>query len=266
MWCDFHLHSDRSDGEFDPARVVDIIADAGIKAFALTDHDTTAGHAPARARADVRGIRFVGGIEMTTYARGQVVHVLGLGVKDGDPGIGALCAVASKVWGTNQRRWIAALAEEGFDVSRASDPGDRPLLLPALVRRLCESGVDEGDPRRVHARFREFFSRLPAAAYAPLPAPAEVSTAIRAAGGVAILAHPARISGAAAVESLVDDVDGIEAEYAAYGPEERAALVALAAAHGKFHSCGSDYHGFWNGRYANPRFVAQESLAARLGL
>jgi predicted metal-dependent phosphoesterase TrpH len=266
MWCDFHLHSDRSDGEFPPARVADIVADAGIGAFALTDHDTTAGHAAARSRARERGVAFVGGIEMTTYGAGQVIHVLGLGVPEDDRGLSARNATAMAVWSENQRRWVQSLADEGFDVSVERDFGDRPVLLPAMVMRLCARGVDGADPRRVHARFREYFAGLPVEAHAALPTPAEAAETIRAAGGVAILAHPARICGDHIAEALVDDVDGIEAVYAAYGEAEREALVALALDRGKLYSCGSDYHGYFNGAYANPRFVAHAALARRLGL
>jgi hypothetical protein len=94
MWCDFHLHSDHSDGEFPPTKVVDIVADAGIGVMALTDHDTTAGHDEARARATARGLTFVGGIEMTAYAAPEVVHVLGLGVSTHDAGLARANAIA----------------------------------------------------------------------------------------------------------------------------------------------------------------------------
>ena len=81
MLCDLHLHSHHSDGEFPPARVVDMVADAGVSLLALTDHDTTAGYEEARKRALERGIVAIGGIEMTAYANHRVVHVLGYGVE-----------------------------------------------------------------------------------------------------------------------------------------------------------------------------------------
>ena len=266
MWCDLHLHSHHSDGEFAPSRVVDMVADAGIGVMALTDHDTTAGHAEARERARARGLAFIGGIEMTAYAAPEVVHVLGLRVATDDAGLTRANAIAMDVWSDNQRRWVESLHAQGMDVSVDRDLADRPIRLPVLIERLCSHGVDDGDPGRCYARFKEFFAALPASAYERLPSPAGAAAAIRAAGGIAVLAHPERLRSNGLVDRLIDDVDGIEALYAPYEPQAREALRQLALSHGKLYSCGSDYHGYFNGAYANPRFEAPSDLLARLGL
>lgn len=266
MWCDFHLHSHHSDGEHAPSRVIDMVADAGVGAVALTDHDTTAGFEEARQRALERNVKIVAGIEMTTYAEGQVVHVLGLGIRAGDAALASVNAATTSVWSENQLRWIASLAADGFAVTAERDFADRPVRLPVLIERLCRAGVDGGDPRRCHARFRDFFAALPPEAYAKLPSPAAAATTIRSAGGVALLAHPARLRGDDLPGRLLDDVDGLEALYAPYEPEEREKLRGLALARAKLYSCGTDYHGFFNGKYVNPRFEAQMELLARLGL
>jgi 3',5'-nucleoside bisphosphate phosphatase len=264
MWCDFHLHSDHSDGEFPPTRVVDIVADAGIGVMALTDHDTTAGHEEARARATARGLTFVGGIEMTAYAAPEVVHVLGLGVSTHDAGLARANAIAMDVWSDNQRRWVKSLQAAGSDVSVDREVADAPVRLPVLIERLCSRGVDDGDPGRCYARFKEFFAALPPESYARLPSPAGAAAVIRAAGGVAILAHPERLRSGGLVDRLLDDVDGIEALYAPYEPSAREALRQLAVSHAKLYSCGSDYHGYFNGTYVNPHFEAQPDLLSRL--
>ena len=266
MSHDFHLHSHCSDGEFAPARVADIVADAGIRAFALTDHDTVGGYREARDRALARGVHCVAGLEMTSYAGGQVVHVLGLGIDPDDAGLARANATAMAVWSENQRRWAEALAREGFDVSPERDIGDRPVRLPVMIERLCLRGVAGGDPAACYRRFKEFFAALPPAAYDALPSPAAAAATIREAGGVSLLAHPARVQGDGLVERLIDDVDGIEALYAPYDLAAREALRALAVSRQKLYSCGSDYHGFFNGPYANPRFEAQPELLARLGV
>jgi 3',5'-nucleoside bisphosphate phosphatase len=266
MWCDFHLHSYHSDGEFSPSRVVDIVTDAGIDALALTDHDTTAGHAAARERALERGALFIGGIEMTVYAAGQVVHLLGLGVPDRDEGLASANAVALDVWSENQRRWLQSLEVEGFDVSAEREIPDRPVRLPVLIERLCKRGVDDADPGRCYVRFKEFFAALPPDSYARLPSPAKAAALIRSAGGIAVLAHPERLRGSGAARDLLDDLDGLEAMYAPYDAASREALRSLAVSRGKLYSCGSDYHGYFNGAYVNPHFEAAPELLARLGI
>lgn len=265
MLCDFHVHSHHSDGEFPPSQVVDALADAGVEVFALTDHDTTAGHAEAAWRAQDRGIAFVGGIEMTAYASGQVVHILGLGVRDAGSALADANQVAMAVWAANQRRWIEALEADGAAVSQAL-LDDAPLRLPVLIARLCRCGVDDGDPARCYARFKTFFAGLGDAAYSRLPSPVAAAATIRASGGVAILAHPERLRVNGLARQLLADLDGIEAMYAAYDQSQRKTLRSLAAQSGKLYSCGSDYHGFFNGAYINPRFEAPPDLLAQLGI
>lgn len=266
MFADFHLHSHFSDGRLDPPSLVDCVADAGVQIFALTDHDTTAGHAGARARARERAVTFIPGIEMTTYAHGRVVHVLGLGCNGSDDALQAANVVAQHVWAANQVRWISALAQGDVDVDIERDFSDYPVRLPVLIERLCRLGLDGGDPVRVHARFRVFFAALPPRAYAQLPTPAGAAGIIHRSGGLAMLAHPATLHEAGLAEPLLADCDGLEATYLAYNHEQQAALRFLAAKHGKLYSGGSDYHGFFEAGYRAPGFVPPLELLARLGV
>ena len=266
MIADFHLHSDQSDGELSPSALVDVVADAGIAIMALTDHDTTAGHDRARARCAERGIAFVGGVEMTTYAMDRVIHVLGLGVRTDDAALARAGATAQANFAENQRAWVDALTANGAPISWECDFPDGAVRLPALIERLCLRGFEDGDPQRVHARFRAFFRALPRAAYAALPSPAGAAAVIREAGGVAMLAHPYRIADDDSWQAMLDGMDGLEAMYAAYVPAQRDALREIARANGLLYSCGSDYHGHFFGPYQNPRFEAPPALLARLGI
>ncbi|HET9342004.1 MAG TPA: PHP domain-containing protein [Candidatus Eremiobacteraceae bacterium] len=266
MLCDLHLHSHHSDGEFAPARVVDMAADAGVELIALTDHDTTEGIVETLMRAAARGIAAVSGIEMTAYAHGRVVHVLGYGFDPSRPPLQQFNRVALDVWMANVRTWVLALIDGGFDLRAPEVLSEQHVRLPALIERLCARGVDDGDVGRCYARFKDFFAALPPEAYRRLPTPAEATEAIREAGGVAILAHPDRVGSDGLVETLLTDVDGIEAYYARYAPADREALRALAERNGKLYSCGSDYHGYFGGAYVNPRFEAPDALMVRLGL
>jgi 3',5'-nucleoside bisphosphate phosphatase len=261
-YCDFHLHSDCSDGRLTPAALVDAVASAGVEVMALTDHDTVEGLATATQRAKSRGIAFVGGIEMTSYAAPDVVHVLGLGLQASEPLI-EINAVARAVWAENERRWIESLAARRFAVSLERDFPDLPVRLPVLIERLCLRGIDGGDPKAVHARFRSFFRSLPPQAFERLPSPARAARAIRSCGGLAALAHPGRLDPNAAA-TLAADLDAIEADYAAYDGDTRERLRELARTLGKIHTCGSDYHGYFTPDYENPRFVAPPELLARL--
>jgi predicted metal-dependent phosphoesterase TrpH len=77
---DFHLHSTASDGVQTPAWVMETAAANGVRILSLTDHDTTAGDAEARAAADRLGLRLIPGIELSTDYGKADVHLLGYGI------------------------------------------------------------------------------------------------------------------------------------------------------------------------------------------
>lgn len=243
---------------------MDAVADAGVGILALTDHDTTAGHARARARCAERGVTFVPGVEMTSYALGRVIHVLGLGVHDGDAGLGRACSVATQNFARNQRRWVEALASDGADISWPRDFAAGAVRLPVLLERLCARGFEGGDPQLAHKTFTAYFRALPPSAYAELPTPRAAADVIHASGGIAVLAHPYRISEGREWLSLLDGMDAIEAMYAAYDERARNELLAIADEHRLLVSCGSDYHGYFQGKYVNPNFTVSPSLLERL--
>ena len=264
MIADFHLHSNISDGELTPSALVDVVADAGVAIIALTDHDSTAGHAQARARCKKRGVAFVRGIEMTTYGMDRVIHVLGLGVRTHDDGLARAGATARANFAQNQQSWVEALSAQGATVWWQRDFPEGAVRLPLLIERLCQRGVEAGDPVRVHAAFRAYFRALPAEAYASLPSPRAAAELIRGAGGIAILAHPFRITDDSSWLGLLEGMDGLEAMYAAYTPAQHAELLEIARANSLLYSCGSDYHGHFFGTYKSPRFEAPPELLARL--
>jgi 3',5'-nucleoside bisphosphate phosphatase len=265
LHADLHLHSCESDGELSPAALVDAVSGAGVGILALTDHDTTAGHADARKRCAERGVTFVSGVEMTTYAMDRVIHVLGMGFRDGDEGIAHACSIAHANFARNQRQWVDALARDGHDVSWERNFASGAVRLPVLVERLCLRGVENGDPKRVHEAFSAFFRALPAFAYAELPTPADAAATIRTAGGIAALAHPHRIGEGPGWLTLLDGMDAVEANYAAYDRAVQNELCAIARERGLLTTCGSDYHGYFQGSYVNPRFEPSSALLTRLG-
>ncbi len=87
---------------------------------------------------------------------------------------------------------------------------------------------------------------------------------LRAASGIAFLAHPYSLKKPGLIDELLRDCDGLEALYARYNDEQQAALVALSHSAGKLLSAGSDYHGYFEGQYRNPRFRLPTETLQRL--
>src|SRR5688572_19217212 len=81
--ADLHTHTTCSDGTHTPESLVGRAVKAGLKAVAITDHDTTAGVGPARAAAG-GAIEVIPGVEVTAEFRGAEVHLLGYFVRPED--------------------------------------------------------------------------------------------------------------------------------------------------------------------------------------
>src|SRR5574344_9249 len=75
---DLHVHSVCSDGTLTPSELVDYAIEKGLSAFALTDHDTTAGLDEALSYAKGKPIEVIPGIEFSTEYEGKDVHIVGL--------------------------------------------------------------------------------------------------------------------------------------------------------------------------------------------
>jgi len=76
-YMDLHMHSVKSDGDFTPKELVGKCVSLGLKAMAITDHDTIEGLAEAEKEADGK-IIFIPGIEISCSEKDfPEVHVLG---------------------------------------------------------------------------------------------------------------------------------------------------------------------------------------------
>ncbi len=211
-----HCHSHHSDGELPPALLADRLAASGVRAIALTDHDTVEGLKAFQDALAGKGIGVVSGVELSvTGPQGEELHILGYGF---DPKHPALREFLGRINGGRRPAYRLSRVMP-FSGGRAA--ADRP-----------ESSPGEGSP----GAFPPFDRAL---------------RAVREAGGLAFLAHPVlpgQPFDPPALERQVErlkeaGLDGLEAYYPGYSPETSAGLAALAEAHGLLVSGGSDYHG-----------------------
>ena len=244
---DLHLHTTASDGTLSPRDLVARASAAGLRTISVTDHDTAAGLADAAAAAAALGLELIPGIEITAVEDGRDVHVLGYFF---DPGSSQLEGFLRAQRADRVRRvrdMCDRLAALGYAVSAddlvraASDEPGRSVGRPAIADALVRAG---------HAHDRDdAFARLigrGSPAYVPregVPVQ-EVVRIIKAAGGIASLAHPilARIDGI--IPSLAaSGLDALEARHSDHGPDTEARYRAMASALGLAVSGGSDFHG-----------------------
>lgn len=247
---DLHTHSNASDGTDPPATIAELAASAGCRAVALTDHDTVAGLPAARRRAAEVGVELVGGCEVSCAYLSRGAHVLVYFVEgDEGPLQDELTRLRADRIARN-RRLVGRLAELGVTVSYddavARAAGEDSVGRPHFAQLLVEQGVAGSVP---DAFERWLGHGAPAYVEKARVPPGELAALARRSGAVCVLAHPLTLALEwPALERTVGELAtlgfaGIEATYAAYRPEDRQALVELAARHDLVATGGSDYHG-----------------------
>jgi predicted metal-dependent phosphoesterase TrpH len=245
---DLHTHSNCSDGVLTPDELVACAAAAGVQVLALTDHDTVAGLEQAQRSAALHGVRLVPGVEISASWRAQSIHVLGLWV---DPASAELCSVLHTQGGRRDERMrkiCARLEKQGLPGSELlaavqASPGV-PTRMHLAKALLAGGHVDNADEA-----FRRYLgSGKSANVAAEWPGLDVVVGWIRAAGGVASLAHPARYSlSSGARRQLIGDFvaaggAALEVVSGANGAQHVEAVSALAVKFGLLGSVGSDFH------------------------
>jgi 3',5'-nucleoside bisphosphate phosphatase len=245
---DLHTHSNCSDGSLTPTELVARAAAAGVEVLALTDHDTVAGLEEAEHSAGVQRLRLVPGVEISASWRAQAIHVLGLWI---DPA----CAELRSALTTQGQRRRERMRKICSHLGKLGLPGEELLAAveasPGVPTRahLANAMVAGGHVGRANEAFRKYLGSGKAAHFAAeWPALDVVVGWIRAAGGVASLAHPARysLSAGARRQLLTDFVAAggcaLEVVTGANGAQHVDAMATLAVKYGLMGSVGSDFH------------------------
>lgn len=246
---DLHTHSTASDGTLSPSALVGRARACGVHVLALTDHDTTAGIDEARRAAGSAPLALVAGVEISVTWQGGTVHVLGLHIDPANEGLQAGLARLQAF-----RRWRAEeigrrLAKAGIDEAHA---GARALAQGQLISRthFARFLVEQGHAPDVRTVFKRFLVQgKPGHVPGRWAALEEAVEWIRCAGGLAVLAHPARYRlTATKLRRLVGELsgcggEGIEVHSGSHGVHNSEAMAALARRMHVRASSGSDFHG-----------------------
>ncbi len=243
MRVDLHSHSTCSDGRLSPTQLVDLAAAHGVTHLALTDHDTVAGVAEARAASAGR-LSVVAGIEITTGFHGRELHLLGLFVDLDSPDLQQFCEQARCERETRIERMVRALRAARYDVTMDDvllQAAGGVLARPHLARALVAKGYVESTQRA----FDQLLSPgHPGHVERPKPAFADAVKLVRSSGGVSSLAHPGvdKISRQELAALAELGLDAVEAAHPNHPPNQVEAYVRWGAACGLRWTGGSDFH------------------------
>lgn len=246
-WIDLHTHSTFSDGALSPAELVDLALHRGLKALALTDHDTVAGLPTFFASATDKPLQVISGIEISAWHGRESLHILGYGF---DHTAESLNRTLAEIQLARHRRnldILARLNELGIPISYA-DLEYRPdsqVGRPHIARTLVRMGV----VKDFQAAFYRYLRRGAAAYVNSCRIHAlDAVRLIRQAGGAAVLAHPAvmdqSLSGLPELlpELCRAGLVGMETHYPAHSRQQHQQLRQLAARHGLITTGGTDFH------------------------
>lgn len=189
---DLHTHSTASDGTLSPQALIEHAATAGVQVLALTDHDTTDGLNEARAAAQRQGLRLIPGVEISVTWGGRTIHVVGLRIdpENSHLRVGLAALLEFRGWRAEEigRRLAKAGIHGAFEGARALSNGrlvGRTHFARFLVQRRLAA-----DERAVFKHF--LVNGKPGHVPGDWTSLESAVGWIRAAGGQAVIAHPAR--------------------------------------------------------------------------
>lgn len=244
---DLHVHSNASDGTDAPSAVIRRAKAAGLDVLALTDHDTQAGVAEARA-ALPDGLTLIAGLELSCQLEGRSVHLLGYLFDAEDPVLRAETSQIRDDRTYRARAMVDRMRELGADVTweQVAAIADGGVVgRPHLARALADSGAVATPSDAFTADWIADGGRAFVDRYAPDLA--QAVRLIRAAGGVSVLAHP-RSPGYEISDEVIQELadvglGGIEVFHFDHDRAQRSRLSQLARSRGLIMTGGSDDHG-----------------------
>ena len=246
---DLHLHTTHSDGSLSPAEVLQLAHKAHVTALAITDHDIVSGIPDAIAVGAELGIEIIPGVEISSCVGTSELHILGYCINWQDPELIRRLASLRESRHTRNPQIIERLRALGLDVTyeevrdlAGTDSVGRPHIARLLMnKQYVTSAKDAFDRYLAEGR--------PAYVARELPLPADAIAWIRAAGGVAVLAHPtwAKVSGEGLTALLTtlkaDGLGGIEVHYSTHTKRQTTEYLDLAKRLTLLVTGGSDFHG-----------------------
>jgi hypothetical protein len=246
--CDLHSHSTISDGILSPTELVQRAYDKGVELFALTDHDATEGLKEAALASDKLGLQFVAGIELSVTWSHQTVHIVGLGINPDNEALNKGLMALREFRGRRGEEIAKKLEKANFDnpLEGAKKFANGEILSRTHFARYI---VEQGRAKDIRQVFKRFLVKGKPGYVAGNWATLEDALSwIHGAGGIAVIAHPARYKfSATRLRQLISEFKelgglGLEAISGSHSHDEELQMSRLANQFELFVSKGSDFH------------------------
>lgn len=248
--ADLHCHSVVSDGTLTPEELASRAAANGVELWALTDHDEIGGQHRAAAAAHAHGMKYLTGTEISVTFAGETVHIVGLGFDPDDPAMQQGLNDTRGGRGARAREMAEQLAKVG--IKDAYEGALKYVGNPELISRthFARYLVEIGACKDTNEVFRKYLTEGKPG-YVPhrWASLRDAVQWITSAGGMAVIAHPARYKFTANEEyALFSEFKahggrGVEVVTGSHTAAEYVKYAETAREFGLAASRGSDFHG-----------------------
>ena len=246
---DLHTHSNISDGILNPIDLISYAVEENLSAIALTDHDSTDGINAVAKQAEIKGIDFIPGVELTVSWPTGEFHLLGLGIKRVSARLTEITEILQKNRIERNRQIILKMQENGFDVSYEELEASvetkcigRPHFAEYLVKKKLVKNRQDAFNKYI-AKGRPYYVEKTGCNLD------EAITAIVESGAVPVLAHPLSLYVSwGKMQNVLEElkergIAGIEAFHPGARLNDCLRLEELGKKLGFCITAGSDYHG-----------------------
>jgi predicted metal-dependent phosphoesterase TrpH len=249
-FVDLHLHTSASDGVLSPSRIVRYAKEKGLKAIAITDHDTIDGNAEALNEGAKVDLEVIPGIEISAQFDLGSMHILGFFIDIGNKSMKERLSLLQETRAKRNPKMVEKLRELGVEINHdevlhASGGGQvgRPHFAQVLLKKGYVHTVQEAFDRYLGKGAPAYVDKFRFA-------PKEAMELIREARGIPVLAHPftlhipsQRQLNVLLAELVQWGLMGIEVYYPEHTEDQISLYKDLAEKHGLLVTGGSDYHG-----------------------
>ena len=247
--ADLHCHSTVSDGTLTPEQLAERAYANGVRLWALTDHDELGGQERAQAAASSLGMDYLSGVEISVTWMGQTIHIVGLGIDAAHAGILEGLRMTREGRGNRAKQMAEQLLKAGIPGAYEGAlhfAGNHELIARTHFARFL---VEQGVCRDTDQVFKNYLVEDKPGYVPHLWATLDNAVAwIKAAGGVAVIAHPGRYKlSSMQMDELYKhfkEIGGmaIEVITGSHSPNQYQTYGKIAQHYGFLASRGSDFH------------------------
>lgn len=251
MTADLHCHTKLSDGSIGINDLIILAKNKGIETIAITDHDCLAGTVRGKVIGERHGINVIPGVELSAFSKelDKEVHILCYQPESADR-LEGLCR-SNSFLRKRASQYLIIKASKRYpitsDLVLKCATGSTNVYKQHVMHALMECGITTQIYGDIYHELFSPESDNNIIVQPDYPDPKEVVKAVKAAGGIAVLSHPAHTGCTELTDDLIKEgLDGIEVWHPCHSESDISELTALAKKKGLIMTGGSDFHGMYS--------------------